>query len=201
MRKRTSLFALALLVGSATAAAVRARSAQDEPTMPQPTEHHALIQKGVGSFEGTLTSFYPGMPAEPIPASETVAAIGPFWTQSTFECLFMGQPYLGTGCVGYDAEQQKFVGTWIDSMSSHLAVMEGELSEDGVLVMRWQAPGWTGAMEQHRSETVRSDDGYTMTFFMGEGDAAAKTMVIDMRRTEPAAAEAAAQPVEAGSGR
>jgi hypothetical protein len=190
MRIRTSLLALALTAGTLTAASV----ALTQET-PQPTENHALVLEGVGTWEGTLTSHFPGMPAEPVEARETVEAVGSFWTQATFECLFMGAPYKGTGCVGYDSTKEAFVGTWIDSMSSYLAVMEGEIDEKtGKLVMRWEAPGMTGDMVNHRSETVRKDDSYTSTFFMGEGDEEMKSMVIEMKRVSK-------KPVEAGSGR
>lgn len=192
MLKRNSFVALALAAGALTAASV---AFTQEHAMPTPTEQHKHVLQGVGTWAGTITAFIPGMPEEPIEASESVTGIGPFWTQSTFESTFMGAPYTGAGAFGYDLNKQKFVGTWIDSMSTHISVMEGEVDEStGKIVMHWEAPGMTGEMEKHRSETVRTDDAYTMTFFMGEGEAAMKSMVIDMKRT-------GAKPVEAGAGR
>lgn len=178
-----------LLAAAATAATFVAPA----PQYPQPTEKHAQILEQVGTWEGTLTSLMPGAPGEPAAARETMVAVGGFWIQSTFQCDFMGMPYTGTGCVGYDESRGKYVGTWVDSMSSYLAVMEGEVDEDkGALVMRWEAPDpESGKMVPHWSETVHGEDRYTSTFYMGEG---VKTMVIDMKRKS-------ARPVDAGAGR
>jgi hypothetical protein len=159
-------------------------AAMQTPPMPQPTRQHQELLQSVGTWEGTLTSFVPGVPAEPTPARETVEALGGFWTQSTFECEFMGMPYVGSGCFGYDEAKGKYVGTWIDNMSSMLAVMEGELAADGkTLVMRWRAPDWDGQMTDHRSETVHTANSSVSTFYMGEGQGE-KTMVIEMKRVK-----------------
>jgi len=131
---------------------------------------------------------------EPVAAKETVEAIGSLWTQSRFECEFMGMPYVGTGCVGYDTTKKKFVGTWIDNMSTYIALMEGDMDPaTGTLVMRWKAPDPSGTIVAHRSETVSKGDSYTSTFYMGEGEGT-KSMVIAMKRTGK-------KPVEAGTGK
>lgn len=177
---RTTLARLALVCAAASPAfALLAAEPQDPPA---PSAEHAEILKGVGHWEGTLTTYMPGVPEAPVAAHETVEAIGGFWTQSRFECDFMGMPYVGTGCVGYDSAKKKYVGTWIDNMSSHLAVMEGERDpKSGALVMRYSAPDMTGAMVPHRIVTVGGDDAYTSTFYQGEGEGT-KTMVIAMKR-------------------
>ncbi len=187
---RFVLSALFVAVGSlAVAAVVPLRSVQAPPA---PVEQHKQLLSTVGNWEGTLTMFMPGMPSEPTPAKEKVEAIGAFWTQSHFECSFMGMPYHGTGFNGYDPVKKKHLGTWIDNMSPALAVMEGEMDANKKLVMRYEAPDMmTGAMTPHRIETVIGENAYTSTFFEGAGDGN-KTMVIDMKR-------AAGRPVEAGT--
>jgi hypothetical protein len=52
----------------------------------------------------------------------------------------------------------------------------------------------SGAIVPHRIVTVFGDESYTSSFYMGEGDAAVKSMVIEMKRTGD-------KPVEAGAGR
>ena len=95
----------------------------------------------------------------------------------------MGMPYVGSGQMGYSAKDKKYVGTWTDSMSSYLSLMEGQYDEPRkLLVMHWQAPDMTGKMNHHRSEMALGDDEYTLTFFIGEGDAATQMMVIAMKR-------------------
>ncbi|MFG0319092.1 MAG: DUF1579 family protein, partial [Planctomycetota bacterium JB042] len=76
-----------------------------------------------------------------------------------------------------------FVGTWIDNMSSYLAVMEGEKDEQtGAIVMRWMAPdGMTGLMVPHRNEVKATEDRSVSTFYVGEGEGR-KIMEIDLKR-------------------
>ena len=181
--------------GALAFAAARPAPVQDMQEMPQPTRFHKLLQRDVGQWEGTMTTFVPGMPSEPVPATQTVDAIGGFWTRTHFECPFMGMKYIGTGVIGYDAEKEKFVGNWVDSMSSYFAMMEGELSDDGkTLTMRWDAPDMTGAMTPHRYEATNDGESYTSTFYMGAGEAETKSMVIEMKKVSGKA-------VEAGTGR
>ncbi len=187
-RTRLVTSVLVLAVGAIAVAAVRPAPVAQE--MPQPQEQHKHILAAVGEWEGTLTSFMmPGAPPMTVPAQESISAIGGFWTQSRFTCEFMGMPYLGTGCVGFDTTKEKVVGTWIDNMSSYLAIMEGEMDlATGKVVMHYQAPDdMTGAMTHHRIESVSTGDSYTSTFFKGEG-AGTKSMVIDMKRKRAAPA-------------
>lgn len=151
---------------------------------PQATPTHAEILKGVGTWKGTLTMKAPGMPPEPMPATETVTAVGSLWTQARFECDFMGMPYVGTGCFGYDPDAKKMRGTWVDSTSTFLSVMEGEMDEEShTVTMRWKAPTMDGSMVDHRSVTVHSDDAYTSTFYVADGEGGEmEMMVIDMKR-------------------
>ncbi len=192
LRTRIATLAFTLAAGTLAVAAAPVFLRQGPV---EPTQEHAHILSGVGTWEGTLTNFVPGMPTDPVPAKETIVGIGDLWTQSTFECEFMGMPYKGTGCIGFDPDKKKFIGTWIDNTSTHLAIMEGEIDKSGKkLIMRWQAPDMmTGAMAPHRYEAVHSKDAMTSTFYMGEGEGM-KTMVIDMKRKGGA-------PVEAGAGR
>lgn len=172
----------AALVLTALAAAAALRPTQE---MPQATPQHAQLLEGVGEWKGTLTMVSPGSPEEGMPCSETVTAIGEFWTTSSFECDFMGMPFVGSAVTGYDPDQKKFVGTWIDSMTTRLTVMEGTWDETRkALVMGYIGPDpMTGEMVPHRIETVHRDDAYTSTFFVGEGGGS-KTMVLDMKRAE-----------------
>lgn len=172
---------LLLTVGSVAFATLRPSFFAQEP--PQATEEHKEIMKGVGEWEGTLTMSMPGAPAEPIKATETVTAIGEFWTQGKFQCDFMGQPFMGSGTTGYDPAKKKFVGTWIDSMTTEMFIMEGTMDpKTKVLTMNWEAPSMaTGERVPHRMETVFKGDSYTSTFFQGE-DKGEQTMVIAMKR-------------------
>lgn len=173
----TSLVALALGACSAPPAA------DPMAGMRQPTEQHKQLLQGVGTWEGKLTMYMPGLPDQTVPAKEVVEAIGGFWTQSKFTCDFMGMPFLGSGCMGYDPRSGHYVGTWVDNFTDELAVMTGEMDSTGkTLIMRWTSHDpMTGEPMQQRDETTFTADSYTATFFHGAG-AGTKAMVIEMKR-------------------
>jgi hypothetical protein len=185
---RTRLILCSLVFVGAALSAVAMRDSHQEPQMPQPTEEHAEILRGAGSWEGTMKAWMPGMPESSMSCKEENVAFGPFWLVSTFECDFMGMPYRGQGSVGYDPMKQKYVGTWYDNMSPTLAVMEGEEDAAGKLTMRWTAPTMDGSIQPHRYELVHQGDSYVSTFFVGEG-AGTKTMEMHMKRKGAAAAK------------
>ncbi len=157
-------------------------NALQEPAQEVSAEHKRLLQ-GVGHFSGTMTAY--GMGPEPMvtTATDTIEALGAYWIQSRFECSFMGVPYVGTGHFGYDVERGKHLGTWVDNMTPALAIMEGETNEDGQQVMRWTGPDSAGALVPHWSVSEHRADGYTSTFYMGEGEGELN-MVLEMTRTE-----------------
>jgi len=165
--------------------------ALQEMQMPKAGEQHKNLLAGVGEWEGTVTDFHdPAAKPTPVPARETVTAVGEFWVLSQFHSEFGGMPYHGSGHYGYDAEKKKFIGTWVDSMSSYFSLMEGEMDpKTKALVMRWQAPGMDGKMTPQRSESIETADSRTMTFYSGEG-AGTKSMVIELKRKKGRAAEA-----------
>lgn len=163
--------------------------------MPKVTEHHKRILADVGEWRGTIQTFVPGFPAKPEAATESVTAVGKYWTQTTFKCSMAGMPYTGSGCVGYDGKSGKFIGTWNDSWSTHLSVMKGEWDKElDARVMRWQAPDMTGKPMWHRSVLQHKDGGRIMTFYMGDEGKEVKSMVIKMKRV----GGAASRPAKAG---
>ncbi len=178
--RRAALLCLPLL--TLAALAVHAlRPAQD---LPEPTEQHKRLAEMVGVWQGTLEVFMPGVPPEPMPAREVVEAVGPFWQHVQFECDMGPVSYHGSGHFGYDPERDVYLGTWIDSMSPHLSVMEGRYDADkNETHMHWTAPGPDGEPQPHRSVSTYEPDRYTSTFYVGPGEGT-RTRVIRMRRAE-----------------
>lgn len=156
---------------------------------PPVTEHHKALVADVGEWKGTLTYFAPGSPEQSAPATETVTAVGKYWTRSTFRCHMMGRPYTGAGCMGYDTNTKSFVGTWYDSWSTHMSVMKGSYdAKTKTVTMRWQARGMDGKLAWHRSVTTRSADAREMMFYIGEEGSEVKIMRIQMKRVKGGAA-------------
>lgn len=53
--------------------------------------------------------------------------------------------------LGYDPARKAFIGTWIGSMMAHLWVYEGQLTDDGRLVLNSEGPDFeTGAMRSYQ---------------------------------------------------
>ena len=177
------LASLALSLGLVSAPAPRQES-------PEPTAAHERLQTRIGVWEGTMTTFVPGMDPIELPCREVVTGVGPFWIRIRFEFEFMGVPYTGSGHLGYDPEAGEYLGNWVDSMTPHLALMRGELQDDETLVLRWESPDESGTLLPHRSETVRKDGTYEAHYFRGED-----TPIMDLEMKRVATAD------EAGAGK
>lgn len=178
------------LVGGLAFAAVRSAPWFQEAV--EPLEQHELVQEGVGEWSGTMTMHMPGMP-EPMkwPCSESVAAVGELWTVSTFEMDMMGMPFTGSSTFGYDPAKEKFVGTWVDSMTTTLTLMEGEWDDEaGAIVMHYDMADEAGKLRPVRLETTTGDDAYSSKFYDVSGEAPALMMQIDMQRKGQSAIDA-----------
>jgi len=155
--------------------------------MPRPTEAHKRMLEGVGVWTGVMKASYPGMPPMSSKVTETVEALGAFHTVTDFRAEFMGMPYHGHGLMGFDEAKGEAFGTWTDNMSPHTSFMRGTVEMEGdttTIEMRYEAPTPMGELVPHRNVSVHTKDTYSMTFFMGEGDAEVQTMTLDLTRSE-----------------
>lgn len=180
---KTRVLLLSLVLSAGAFATVRPMLFQ-EPAMPDVTEHHKRVLSGVGEWEGTITMYMPGMEPQPMPAHETVEAVGPYWTTSTFTSDMGGMQFMGKSSLGYDSDKKQYVSTWIDSTTTYLTVMHGEFdAKKNMLVMRWKGPNWMGdgSETDFRNETVQRADASVSTFYMGAGEGT-KSMEIKLKR-------------------
>ena len=127
MRKTIrSLLAVALGLGmSGWAAGARG---QESPA-PKPTPEHARLAQDVGTWDATVKTWIQGPGSEPVVSkgAEVVKLLpGGLWQLSEFHGKAGDLPFHGTGQTGYDSKKGKYVGTWVDSMSSEITMMEGE---------------------------------------------------------------------------
>lgn len=181
MLRLKTLCLSALLLSAVAATTLAFRNAVfQEPEAP--SREHAMLMEAVGEWEGTLEMTMPGMEGK-FPATDTITAFGPFWTQSNFESDFMGMPYKGTGVMGFDPKGKEFVGTWIQNTDSSFMVMRGTINDAGEMEMKWEAalPG-SDELVPHRSTTRHTKDSYVNKFYVGEGDAEIHQMTISMTR-------------------
>jgi hypothetical protein len=102
--------------------------AQEGPLTPKPTREHELLKKDVGSWDATVKFWeQPGGEEQGSTATEKNELLpGGYWLISRFEGSFGPAKFVGIGTFGYDPEQKKYVGTWVDSMSPYMMVTKAE---------------------------------------------------------------------------
>jgi hypothetical protein len=102
---------------------------QDGMPVPKPTAEHERLAKDVGTWDATIKSWDHGPDSEPAVSKgvEVVKLLpGGLWIHSDFEGKFGDQAFCGWGQTGYDTKKGKYVGTWVDSMTTELMSMEGD---------------------------------------------------------------------------
>jgi Protein of unknown function (DUF1579) len=98
-----------------------------EPSKPLP--EHKILASDEGTWDATIRMYAGGPDAEPSVSkgSEVNEVLpGGLWVLSKFEGEFGGVKFHGRGQFGFDPVKKKYVGTWLDSMSTVLSVLEGD---------------------------------------------------------------------------
>jgi Protein of unknown function (DUF1579) len=136
--KKAAIFSLML---GLVATAYRCH-AQEIPEMPAPQKEHQWLNQLVGEWvtEGEI-HMAPGM--EPIKSTgtDTSRMLGGFWLVSDVKGDVMGMSMEAKLTIGYDTEKKKYVGSWVDSMTSYMWTYEGSVDESGkVLTLNTQGP-------------------------------------------------------------
>jgi hypothetical protein len=187
MKTRPIGFAVAALVvvGLLQAAALQdakpPSASGQEPgmPMPQPTPFHKYLSEQAGSWDALVKSTVPGSPPAEDKGTETIAMMSGLWQLTDFKGTFGGTPFLGHGVMGYDPAKKKYVGTWVDSMTDKLIIMEGTADTAGkVLTMTYeQADPASGQMTKYRNVHEMKDSD-TRTFTMSQVGADGKDVTL-----------------------
>lgn len=127
--------------------------------MPQPGPEHKKLEAGAGTWDAVCEMTGPdGQPMTSKALSKSKMAPGGFWLLDTFTGEIMGMKFTGFGATGYDPLKKMYVATWIDSMSPHLMVTEGNYDSTGkVLTMTGIGIGHDGQPAKHRMVTTHKD--------------------------------------------
>jgi hypothetical protein len=138
----------------------------------EPQKEHQWLQQLVGewTYEAEAT-MEPGQPPSKLEGSESVRSLGGVWI------LAEGQGEM-PGCgaattvltLGYDPQKQRYVGTWIGSMMTHLWVYDGTLDAAGrVLTLNAEGPHMAaeGKLAQYKDVIeFKSEDHRVLTSHM-----------------------------------
>ena len=114
---------------------------------PEPQDEHRWLQRLVGEWRWEMDA--PAGPDQP-PAkhegTETVRPLGELWTLGEGSSTMPdGSPATTLMTLGYDPARQRFVGTFVGSMMTHLWIYEGTLDEAGkVLTLDTEGPDFSG---------------------------------------------------------
>lgn len=122
----------------------------------KPGDAHKRLADMAGSFDSvTRMWMMPGaQPVESKGHSENKLLWDGRFLQQDFRGEAMGKPFTGLGMTGYDNTRKRYVATWMDSMDTALAYMEGTMDAAGkVLTMTMnRTDPMTG--KPHRMRTV-----------------------------------------------
>ena len=111
----------------------------------EPQNEHKWLQKLVGEWTyESECSMGSDKPPEKFKGSESVRSLGDLWV------LCEGRGEMPSGgmattlmTLGYDPQKQRYVGTWVGSMMTHLWVYDGYLDpEEKVLMLNAEGPSW-----------------------------------------------------------
>lgn len=131
-----------------------------------PGEHHEILGKAVGQWDvkaSFMTS--PGAPPMETEGSMEVEwVLGKRFTKSTLEMDFMGQPFEGIAHTGYSNYHDRFVSTWMDTMTTNITYMTGNMDGDK-LVMEGTSATPMGENPMRIVSQWEDDDTITDTFY------------------------------------
>jgi hypothetical protein len=127
------------------AAGDRARSRAARHANAEAREQHKHLLAGVGEWEelSRTSTIHAAKPA-PVPARETVTAVGEFWVLYAVPQRVRRHALSRSGHYGYDAREEEVHRHVGRQHVELLLAEEGEMdAKTKALVMRWQAPAWT----------------------------------------------------------
>ena len=142
-----------------------------------PGKEHERLNSMIGEWDATA-KFWMDPAAPPVEGTGTAKmewVLGGRHVRQDFKGTFMEMPFEGIGHTGYDNVKKKYVGTWMDTMSTSVMYEEGEYdAASGMTVMHSTFMDPMGREIKNRS-TVKVDG--------------ADKMVFTMYQTEPGKAE------------
>ena len=119
---------------------------QESPAMPKPTQEHVWLQKFVGKWTTEAkATMAPDQPPMQCSGTLTSRQLGEFWVCNEMQGEWSGEPMTGMQTIGFDPAKHKYVGTWVDSMTSFMWQYEGSVDPSGkVLTLEADGPNFTG---------------------------------------------------------
>jgi hypothetical protein len=174
---------LTAVLGLSLAAAVASAQA---PAPPKPGPEHEILKTDVGAWDATVESFVPGAAAPMISkGTETNSLVGGLWLVTEFKADMMGMPFQGHGVTGWDPNKKKYVGSWVDTLTTGLGITESTYdAATKTMTGTFEGPDPSGQIQKMKS-VVTYQDADTRTFTMsgtGPDGKDARIMTITYKR-------------------
>ena len=157
----------------------------------EPQKEHRWLHKLLGEWTSEAEAVMePGKPAEVCKGTESVRSLGGLWV------LAEGRGEMPGGgaatmmlTLGYDAQRQRFVGTWVGSMMTNLWVYDGFLdAAERTLTLEAEGPDMAGQGKTVKYRDVvefKSDDHRVLTSYaLGDDGTWQQFMTAHYRRKE-----------------
>jgi hypothetical protein len=185
------VLAALMLMALSAGASQAAEDAKPCPVnCPKPGPEHVWLQQFVGNWDADVQMHMDptGKPPAKIKGTESIRPVGGFWIVSESKSQMMDMPFAGVQTLGYDANKQKFVGSWVDSMSSAMWLSEGTLDASGkVLTLESEGVcpyGEPGKLMKVRDVIELQDKNHKVfkSFMLGDDGQWIPTMTIQYQR-------------------
>src|SRR5262245_47947504 len=138
----------------------------------EPQKEHQWLQQLVGEWRyDAEATMEPGQPPSKFEGSESVRSLGGLWILAEGQGEMPGcGPATTMLTLGYDPQKQRYVGTWIGSIMTHLWMSGGALDSAGrVLTLNAEGPHMTaeGKIAQYKDVLeFKSEDHRVLTSHM-----------------------------------
>jgi hypothetical protein len=164
-------------------------SEPDKPPPPleraAPSAEHAWLQQLVGDWKvRSHASMGPDKPPIEMESTERARSMGGLWVLGESKWEMEGASFTSLMTLGYDSAEQHYVGTWVDTMQTHLWVYRGTLDEGRKkLTLEAEGPSWedpsklayyrdtleiVDANHKRMVSAVRNPDGSFTTYMQAE---------------------------------
>ncbi len=152
---------------------------------PQP--EHALLRRFVGEWS-FVKKAVPADGKSAIVGRGEISArmVGDFFALCQWKGDLYGTDFEAVQTLGYSITKKQYVGTWIDSILSHLWHFEGEANKAGnkvVVIAEGPGPG-DGTAEFKETYDFRSPDEIVITGEMKQGNQWIPFMTTELKRTK-----------------
>ncbi|MGE5293287.1 MAG: DUF1579 domain-containing protein [Solirubrobacterales bacterium] len=160
------------MTGTYTEAETRGQTQEQATMNAEPQAEHRWLQKLVGEWacegEGVIE---PGNPPVRFESTLTTRSIGELWIVAEDRGDMPGSgPSTTIMTLGYDPQKERFVGTFIGSMMTHLWQYSGELdATENVLTLETEGPSMSteGKMERYKDVIeIKGDNRYVLSSYV-----------------------------------